>query len=154
MCPQLFASVLPLLVKTHAKTFGEKKNWNFFPIWSYSDFTKYTRSLQSWSNLALLMTSSKNCRRQPNGFLWLSNICKLVNTCVMYHISIACPRGELRECRISLSKSSWTEISQKQPPEEFYKKAVFKRFSIFTGKRLCWSLFFNKAAGLEGVLFY
>ena len=32
--------------------------------------------------------------------------------------------------------------SQKQPPEVmFYKKVVFKLFTIFTGKHLCWSLF-------------
>ena len=31
--------------------------------------------------------------------------------------------------------------TQKQPPEPFYKKAVFKNFAIFTGKYLRWSLF-------------
>ena len=30
---------------------------------------------------------------------------------------------------------------QKQPPEMFYKKAVFKNFPTFAGKHLCWSLF-------------
>ena len=30
---------------------------------------------------------------------------------------------------------------QKQPREVFYKKAVFKNFAIFTGKKLCWNLF-------------
>ena len=30
---------------------------------------------------------------------------------------------------------------QKQPPEVYYEKAVLKNFAIFTGKRLCWSLF-------------
>ena len=29
------------------------------------------------------------------------------------------------------------------------KKAVFKNFAIFTGKRLCRSLLFNKVAGLS-----
>ena len=38
---------------------------------------------------------------------------------------------------------------QKQPPELLYKKAVLKYFSIFIGKDLCWSLFFNKVAGLQ-----
>ena len=36
---------------------------------------------------------------------------------------------------------------QKQPPEVYYKKAVFKNFAMFTGKHLCWSPFFNKVAG-------
>ena len=35
-------------------------------------------------------------------------------------------------------------IKQKQPPEVFYKKAVFKNLTIFTGKHLCWSLFLVK----------
>ena len=30
---------------------------------------------------------------------------------------------------------------KKDPAELFYKEAVFKDFAIFTGKRLCWSLF-------------
>ena len=38
--------------------------------------------------------------------------------------------------------------AQKQPPKMFYKKAVLKKFAIFTGKHLCWSLFFYKIAGL------
>ena len=33
---------------------------------------------------------------------------------------------------------------QKQPPKVFYKKAVLKNFAIFTGKRLCLSLFLIK----------
>ena len=33
---------------------------------------------------------------------------------------------------------------QKQPPEVFYKKDVFKNFGIFTGKHVCWSLFLMK----------
>ena len=34
---------------------------------------------------------------------------------------------------------------QKQPTEP----TVLKKFVIFTGKHLCWSLFFNKVAGLQ-----
>ena len=30
---------------------------------------------------------------------------------------------------------------QKQPLEEFYKKAVVKKIAIFAEKYLCWSLF-------------
>ena len=29
-----------------------------------------------------------------------------------------------------------------------FKIGVFKNFSIFTVKRLCWNLFFNKVAGI------
>ena len=35
----------------------------------------------------------------------------------------------------------------------FYKKAVLKNFAIFTGKRLCWSLYFNENAGLQSCNF-
>ena len=40
------------------------------------------------------------------------------------------------------------EPFQKQPPEVFYKKRVFKNFAKFTEKLLCQSLFFNKFAGV------
>ena len=33
-----------------------------------------------------------------------------------------------------------------------FKKAVPKNSAIFTGKHLCWSLFFNKIAGLQTLL--
>ena len=39
-------------------------------------------------------------------------------------------------------KISW--YNQKQPPEVFYENCVLKKFSIFTGKHLCWSLFLIK----------
>ena len=38
---------------------------------------------------------------------------------------------------------------QKQPPEVFCKKSVFKNFVNFTGKSLCQKLYFNKVAGLR-----
>ena len=38
---------------------------------------------------------------------------------------------------------------QKQPPEIFCKTNVLKIFTIFTEKRLCWSHFFNKVAGIS-----
>ena len=41
------------------------------------------------------------------------------------------------------------KVSEKYNKKVFYKKAVLKYFAIFTGKYLCWSLFFNKYAGLQ-----
>ena len=38
---------------------------------------------------------------------------------------------------------------RKQPPQVFYKKAVLKNFTKFTGKHLWQNLFFNKVAGLR-----
>ena len=35
----------------------------------------------------------------------------------------------------------------------FHKKAVLKTLAIFTGKHLCWNLFFDKNAGLQGPSF-
>ena len=37
-------------------------------------------------------------------------------------------------------------LSQKQPPEMFYKKRVLEKFAKFTEKHLCQSLSFNKVA--------
>ena len=33
---------------------------------------------------------------------------------------------------------------QKQPPEVFHKKVLLKKPTKFTGKRLCWSLFYKR----------
>ena len=46
----------------------------------------------------------------------------------------------LIDCRSSSNR-------QKQPPEIFCEKSVFKKFTKLTGKHLCYSLFFNKVAG-------
>ena len=41
------------------------------------------------------------------------------------------------------------EKQQKQSLEVFYKKGVLKSFVIFTGKQMCWSLFFDKVTDLQ-----
>ena len=41
---------------------------------------------------------------------------------------------------------------QKQLPEVFCKRDVLKNFAIFTEKRLCWKLFFNKVAASSCVI--
>ena len=38
-------------------------------------------------------------------------------------------------------------LSRSSRPEVFCEKGVFRNFAKFTGKHLCQSLFFNKAAG-------
>ena len=43
----------------------------------------------------------------------------------------------------------FTMNNKKQSPEVFYKKAVFKNFSIFTGKYLRSSLFLMKLRGFR-----
>ena len=43
--------------------------------------------------------------------------------------------------------------SQKQPPEVFFKRAVLKIFALFTGKHLCWCLFFDKIPRLKACSF-
>ena len=45
--------------------------------------------------------------------------------------------------------SVFHETLQMQPPEAFHKKAFFKNLARFTGKHLCWDLFFNKVGGLQ-----
>ena len=40
---------------------------------------------------------------------------------------------------------------QKQPPECSVKKGILKNLAKFSGKHLCWSLYFNKVAGLRPV---
>ena len=40
-------------------------------------------------------------------------------------------------------------ISQSSYPDVFCKKGVLRNFTKFTGRHLCQSLFFNKAAGLS-----
>ena len=46
------------------------------------------------------------------------------------------------------------KISEKYDEQEAcYKKTVINNFTMFTGKHLCWSLFFNKNTGLEACNF-
>ena len=42
---------------------------------------------------------------------------------------------------------------QKQSPEVFCKKSVLKNFANFTGKHLCWNLFYE-VAGLQLASFF
>ena len=47
----------------------------------------------------------------------------------------------------------YCSCGKKQPPGVLYKKDVLKNFPKFTGKHLCWILFFSKVAGLEACNF-
>ena len=40
-------------------------------------------------------------------------------------------------------------MDRSSPPELFCKKGVLRNFTKFTGKHLCYSLFFNKVEGLK-----
>ena len=50
---------------------------------------------------------------------------------------------------INSSVQIYLNYIQKQPPEVFHKKGILKNFVIFTGKQLCWGLFFIKIASLQ-----
>ena len=39
-------------------------------------------------------------------------------------------------------------------PDVFYEKDVLKNFAKFTGKHLCWRLFFNKVAGCRPAILF
>ena len=43
----------------------------------------------------------------------------------------------------------WKQFLKKQYREVFREKGILKNFTKFTGKHLCWSLFFNIVAGLR-----
>ena len=45
--------------------------------------------------------------------------------------------------------SSHKVLEKYNAQKVFYKKAVLKSFATFTGKHLCWNLFFNKNAGFQ-----
>ena len=49
---------------------------------------------------------------------------------------------------ILLIKRLFGNVSSSRP-EVFCKKGTLKNFAKFTGKRLCWSLFYNNIAGLS-----
>ena len=57
----------------------------------------------------------------------------------------------LKDLQIILSSH---KISEKCNEQVFYRNAVLKKFAIFTGKHLYWSLSFNKSAGLQYCKFY
>ena len=55
------------------------------------------------------------------------------------------PIGSFGEsCKEQKEEKLFVHKIQKQPPEVFYKKAVFKNFAILTGKHLYWSLILIK----------
>ena len=84
--------------------------------------------------------------------------------CVTEHLRhMACSVIEINICSQDLQeiiiyktiKKNFTAINkgyfkwhynpfQKQPPEEFYEKAVVKSFVVSSGKHLCWNLFLIK----------
>ena len=49
----------------------------------------------------------------------------------------------------SLSYNCIVNIFRSSRPEVFIKKGVLINFAGFAGKHFCWSLFFNKVAGLR-----
>ena len=52
-----------------------------------------------------------------------------------------------RSCNLDTKATKrYTSFVKKQLPEMFFKKKV--QFAKFTGKHLCWSLFFNKVLSL------
>ena len=65
---------------------------------------------------------------------------KIANICCKYQIQIS---------KYTSDQYHSHKDSQKQTSKMFFKKGVLKNFVKLTGKHLCCSLFFNKAAGLR-----
>ena len=69
---------------------------------------------------------------------------------VAYNVRNSCPCSLLHtdifqeQSFRGLFPCSYIKVFQKQPPEVFCKKKVFKNFANFTGKHLRWSLFLIK----------
>ena len=49
--------------------------------------------------------------------------------------------------------AKYLKKTQKQSRDVFCKKGVLKNFANVTGKHPCWSIFFNKVAGLQPARF-
>ena len=52
-----------------------------------------------------------------------------------------------KDVQIILSSHTISEKYNEQ--NVFHKKVVLENFAIFTGKYLCWNIFFNRNAGLQ-----
>ena len=50
-------------------------------------------------------------------------------------------------------KQSHPKVTSEAVMQMFFKIGDLKNFAIFTGKRLCWSLLFNKVSGLTNCNF-
>ena len=88
--------------------------------------------------LALLMTLSKNCRSQLIVFLQFSNIYKLINTYVRYHISIACSKGELRERKIfSFTRKVHSRKCLRSNHQRYCIKELFLKISQYLQENTC-----------------
>ena len=52
-------------------------------------------------------------------------------------------------CQIKKKKDMLDSENQKQPLTDAFEYRCSRNFADFTGKYLCWSLFFNKVTGLQ-----
>ena len=55
------------------------------------------------------------------------------------------------ECQFSANSRAEEQKFRSTLWRRSLKKAVLKNCAIFTGKHLCWSLFFNKVAGMQAL---
>ena len=70
------------------------------------------------------------------------------NTCV--EVSFSCKYCEvLSICKRLLLEHHQDHRARSSRPGVFCKKGVLRNFAKFTGKHLCWSLFFNKVPRLR-----
>ena len=61
-------------------------------------------------------------------------------------------RLSVRFAWLLAGKMKWLKLSRSSHPELFCPKGVLKKFTKFTGKRLCQNIFFNKIAGRPSTL--
>ena len=63
-----------------------------------------------------------------------------------YFLISKCRQNQIK---LELSEEIMVMWREKQSPEVFCEKGILRNFAKLTGKHLCQSLFFNKAAGLS-----
>ena len=96
--------------------------------------------------LQLVCWSSVNIEHLCNVLFMIFQFSKISS--ILYLTSLIARCTKLKWNQKYFMKSKILNF-QKQPPEVFYEKGVLWNFTKFTGKHLCQSVVFNKAAWLR-----
>ena len=125
----------------------------------YLDQTRHKQSLVFRSSfyekrlgtIFFLESCCKKCTRTLEAYrmscLCFKLFCRRVELGVGYIFSDITERHQAGGGLLNSSKSSLR--CRSNCPEVFYRRSILENFSKLTGKNLCHSLFFNKAAGWD-----
>ena len=111
--------------------------FNFHPFFFSNFINNFTLTCEIWTRFFFLIYyKSGNITEKKNKTLKDFH----------YFLISKCRQNQIK---LELSEEIMVMWREKQSPEVFCEKGILRNFAKLTGKHLCQSLFFNKAAGLS-----